>query len=99
MWDRPFWGTAVNPEAKLLMLSHCFDACGMGRVLIQTDIQNQHSQAAIAKLGAQREGVLRRHVRRADGSWRDTVLFSLLIDEWPEAKARLEARVDGLLRT
>lgn len=96
MWDRPWWGTAVNPEAKLLMLAHCFEDCGMGRVLIQTDVQNVHSQAAIAKLGAQREGVLRRHVRRADGTWRDTVLFSLLIDEWPDAKDRLEARLQNL---
>jgi len=96
MWDRPWWGSAVNPEAKLLMLAHCFEDCGMGRVLIQTDILNEHSQAAIAKLGAQREGVLRRHVRRADGSWRDTVLFSLLIDEWPAARARLEDRLQTL---
>ena len=96
MWDRPWWGSAVNPEAKLLMLAHCFEDCGMGRVLIQTDILNEHSQAAIAKLGAQREGVMRRHVRRADGSWRDTVLFSLLVDEWPAARARLEHRLQTL---
>ena len=96
MWDRPWWGSAVNPEAKLLMLAHCFEDCGMGRVLIQTDILNEHSQAAIAKLGAQREGVLRRHVRRADGSWRDTVLFSILVDEWPAARAGLEARLRTL---
>jgi RimJ/RimL family protein N-acetyltransferase len=96
MWDRPFWGTAVNPEAKLLMLAHCFEDCGLGRVKIQTDVRNHHSQAAIAKLGAQREGVLRRHVRRADGSWRDTVVFSILVDEWPAVRARLEARLQNL---
>ena len=96
MWDRPYWGSAVNPEAKLLMLAHCFDDCRMGRVLIQTDVLNLHSQAAIAKLGAQREGVLRRHVRRADGSWRDTVIFSVLIDEWPGVRAGLDARVEEL---
>jgi N-acetyltransferase len=78
------------------MLGHCFEDCGLGRVLIQTDILNEHSQAAIAKLGAQREGVMRRHVRRADGSWRDTVLFSLLVDEWPAARARLEDRLQTL---
>ena len=66
MWDRRFWGTAVNPEAKLLMLSHLFDDCGFGRVKIQTDAVDLHSQAAIAKLGAQKEGVLRRHTRGAD---------------------------------
>jgi N-acetyltransferase len=93
MWDRRFWGTDVNPEAKLLMLSHLFDDCGFGRVKIQTDAVNHHSQAAIAKLGAQREGVLRRHARRHDGSFRDTVVFSILVDEWPAVKARLEARL------
>ena len=68
----------------------------MGRVLIQTDVLNEHSQAAIRKLGAQHEGVMRRHVRRADGSWRDTVLFSILVDEWPAARARLEDRLQTL---
>jgi RimJ/RimL family protein N-acetyltransferase len=93
MWGRPWWGTAVNPEAKLLMLTHCFEDCGFGRVKIQTDLHNHHSQAAIAKLGAQREGVLRRHTKRADGTWRDTVVFSVVVDEWPAVKARLEARL------
>jgi RimJ/RimL family protein N-acetyltransferase len=92
MWGRQWWGTAVNPEAKLLMLAHCFDDCGFGRVKIQTDALNHHSQAAIAKLGAQREGVLRRHTKRADGSFRDTVVFSILRDEWPQVRLRLEAR-------
>lgn len=93
MWGNRWWGTAVNPEAKLLMLSHCFDDCGFGRVKIQTDALNQRSQAAIAKLGAQREGVMRRHTRRADGSFRDTVVYSVVRDEWPEVKAGLEARL------
>lgn len=93
MWDRRFWGTAVNPEAKLLQLGHLFDDCGFGRVKIQTDAVNLHSQAAIAKLGAQREGVLRRHTRRADGTFRDTVVFSILVDEWPTVKQRLEDRL------
>jgi RimJ/RimL family protein N-acetyltransferase len=95
MWGRRWWGSAVNPEAKLLMLGHCFDDCGFGRVKIQTDALNHHSQAAIAKLGAQREGVLRRHTRRADGSYRDTVVFSILRDEWPRVKAGLEARLES----
>jgi RimJ/RimL family protein N-acetyltransferase len=95
MWGRAWWGTAVNPEAKLLMLGHCFDDCGLGRVKIQTDLRNERSQAAIAKLGARREGVLRRHTKRADGTWRDTVVFSVLVDEWPDVQARLEARLAG----
>ncbi|MDQ6658465.1 MAG: GNAT family N-acetyltransferase [Actinomycetota bacterium] len=88
------WGTAVNPACKILLLGHCFDDCGFGRVKIQTDSINTRSQAAIAKLGAQREGVLRRHMARPDGSWRDTVVFSVLVDDWPEVAARLQCRID-----
>jgi N-acetyltransferase len=88
-----WWGTQVNPEAKLLLLRHCFDDCGFGRVKIQTDALNTRSQAAIAKVGAQREGVLRRESRREDGSFRDTVVFSVLRDEWPQVEAGLTARV------
>jgi N-acetyltransferase len=89
----PWWATAVNPECKLLLLGHAFDDCGFGRVKIQTDAVNARSQAAIARLGATREGVLRRHQRRADGSFRDTVVFSVLRDEWPAVRDRLAARV------
>lgn len=89
-----WWGTGVNPEAKLLLLGHAFEECGFGRVRIQTDVLNERSQAAIARLGAVREGVLRRVVRRADGSWRDTVVFSVLRDEWPAVRAGLLERVD-----
>jgi N-acetyltransferase len=90
------WSTAVNPECKLLLLRHAFEDCGFGRVKIQTDLVNTRSQAAIAKLGATREGVLRRHMRRADGSWRDTVVFSVIVDDWPDVKARLEQRLEDL---
>jgi RimJ/RimL family protein N-acetyltransferase len=86
------WGTAVNPEAKLLMLSLAF-ASGFGRVKIQTDVINARSRAAIAKLGAQFEGFTRRDIRRADGTWRDSAVFSVLIDEWPAVKAGLESRL------
>jgi RimJ/RimL family protein N-acetyltransferase len=88
------WGTSVNPAAKLLLLQHAFEDCGFGRVKIQTGSKNTRSQAAIAKLGATREGVLRRERREADGSFRDTVVFSILADEWPEVLKRLEARLD-----
>jgi len=87
------WGTAVNPECKFLLLQHAFEDCGFGRVKIQTGTANTRSQAAIAKLGATREGVLRRHKRLADGSFRDTVVFSILADEWPEVRKRLEDRL------
>jgi N-acetyltransferase len=87
------WASAVNPECKLLLLSHAFSDCGFGRVKIQTDILNTRSEGAIARLGAVREGVLRRHQRRADGSFRDTVVFSILRDEWPTVRARLLDRL------
>mgnify|MGYP001062263057 CR=1 FL=1 len=87
------WGSAVNPGCKLLLLSHAFDDCHFERVKIQTDAINDRSQAAIAKLGATREGVLRHHQRRADGSWRDTVVFSILSAEWPGVRDRLRARI------
>jgi N-acetyltransferase len=93
LYGRRWWGTAVNPEAKLLLLAHCFDDCGFGRVKIQTDALNTHSQAAIAKLGARREGVLRRHMRREDGTFRDTVVYSILADEWPDVRDGLRARL------
>ncbi|GAA1575768.1 GNAT family protein [Kribbella sancticallisti] len=89
------WGTVVNPACKFLMLQHAFDYCGFGRVKIQTGLTNTRSQAAIAKLGATREGVLRRHKRLPDGSFRDTVVFSILADEWPDVRKRLQARISG----
>jgi N-acetyltransferase len=87
------WGTAVNPATKLAILTYAFEGCGLGRVQLQTDVLNTRSQSAIARLGAVREGVVRRHQRRADGTFRDTVLFSILADEWPDVRAGLERRV------
>lgn len=95
-YDPSTWSTAVNPECKLLLLTHAFEDCGFGRVKIQTDSINQRSQAAIAKLGAQREGVLRRHIKRADGSWRDTVVFAVTIEDWPQVKQGLQDRLAAL---
>jgi RimJ/RimL family protein N-acetyltransferase len=93
LYGSRWWGTQVNPEAKLLLLAHAFDDCGYGRVRIQTDALNTRSQAAIAKLGAKREGVMRRDTKREDGSFRDTVVFSILRQEWPDVRARLEERL------
>jgi RimJ/RimL family protein N-acetyltransferase len=90
-----WWGTVVNPACKLLLLGYAFDTCGFGRVKIQTDLLNERSQAAIAKLGATREGVLRRHLRRADGTWRDSVVFSVIVDDWPQVRERLQRRLDA----
>jgi N-acetyltransferase len=91
---RRFWRTGINTEAKLLLLRRAFDDLGCVRVVWHTDIFNERSQAAITRLGAQREGVLRKHRIRRDGSWRDTVIFSMTDDEWPAARAALEARLD-----
>ncbi len=88
------WGTAVNPEAKLLMLGEAFDH-GFGRVKLQADALNARSRAGILKLGATFEGITRRDRPRADGSWRDAAVYSILIDEWPEVRAALEARLEA----
>jgi RimJ/RimL family protein N-acetyltransferase len=87
------WGTHVNPQTKLLLLAHAFDDLGAGRVQLKTDVRNTRSQQAIARLGATYEGTLRRYQRRADGSVRDTVLFSITAEEWPDVRRRLEERL------
>jgi RimJ/RimL family protein N-acetyltransferase len=91
-YDPRVWGTAVNVEAKLLMLQAAFDH-GFGRVKLQADVLNDRSRGAIAKLGATFEGIVRRDKQRADGSWRDAAVFSVIVDEWPLVKAGLEARL------
>lgn len=95
-WSPSVWGTAVNPEAKLLMLGEAFDH-GFGRVKLQADALNSRSRAAILKLGATFEGIVRRDQLRADGSWRDTAVYSILADEWPAVRAGLEARLATLV--
>jgi RimJ/RimL family protein N-acetyltransferase len=90
---RARWRTAVNTEAKLLLMTRAFETLRLGRIEWHTDIRNERSQAAIARLGATREGVLRRHKRRADGTWRDSVQFAMTVDEWPAARDRLVARL------
>jgi RimJ/RimL family protein N-acetyltransferase len=93
MYGSRWWGTQVNPEAKFLLLAHAFETCGFGRVKLQTDVVNARSRAAILKLGAVFEGITRRDVRRADGSWRDSAVHSILVDEWPQVRAGLLARL------
>jgi N-acetyltransferase len=91
-YDPRVWATAVNPEAKLLLLSLAFDH-GFGRVKLQADERNTRSRAAILKLGAQFEGIARREQPRADGSWRSSAVYSIIIDEWPAVRAGLEQRL------
>jgi RimJ/RimL family protein N-acetyltransferase len=91
---REFWRTPANTESKYLFLRYCFETLGCVRVALKTDGRNIRSQEAIARLGAVREGTLRRHMN-IRGYQRDTVYFSILDDEWPAVKARLETRLSG----
>ena len=87
---KPWWRTQLNTTAKLLLLKHAFESYGYERVMLKTDVANVRSSDAIARLGARKEGVLRHHLRRPDGSWRDSVIYSILLDEWPAVNAKLE---------
>jgi len=89
MVARSRWRTGVNTESKLLLMTYAFETLGTARIEWHTDIRNERSQRAIERLGATREGVLRRHRQRPDGSWRDTVLYSMTDAEWPSAQKRL----------
>ena len=86
---REFQRTGVNTECKYLLLRHAFESAGAVRVQLKTDGRNLNSQRAIERIGAVREGVLRRHMALPDGFIRDTVYFSILDYEWPAVKARL----------
>jgi RimJ/RimL family protein N-acetyltransferase len=90
---RRYWRTPANTESKLLFLTHCFERLGCVRVALKTDGRNVRSQQAIERLGAVREGTLRRHMN-VRGYQRDTVYFSILDHEWPAVKRRLEERLE-----
>jgi RimJ/RimL family protein N-acetyltransferase len=87
-------GGAVNPEAKYLLLKNAFEA-GYNRVEFKTGSKNSRSRAALKKLGAKEEGILRGHMWMPQGYFRDSVYFSILAGEWPEVKAQLEARLEA----
>lgn len=86
------WGTTVNPDTKRTMLAAAFDG-GAHRVVFEVDVRNDRSRAAMTKLGAHLDGILREDRPRADGSKRSTVVFSILEQEWPDVRAGLDARV------
>jgi RimJ/RimL family protein N-acetyltransferase len=93
-WYHPrVWATAVNPECKLLLLAHAFDVWEANRVSLVTDSLNERSRAAIAKLGAVQEGVLRAHMVVQGGRIRDSVVFGLTAAEWPAVRERLIERL------
>lgn len=81
--------TGANTEAKLLLFTHAFDTLGANRVELKTDALNSKSRNAILRIGAQQEGIFRKHIVTHSGRIRDTVYFSVISDEWPEVKARL----------
>jgi len=91
--SRTHQGTKVNPEAKYMLLKHAFEELGAVRTMLKTDERNAQSRAAILKLGAKFEGILRKNFRMHDGYMRNTAYYSILDDEWPEVKAKLEARL------
>lgn len=86
-------GTAVNPEAKLLLLQHAFEVAGAVRIVWHTDERNAQSRAAILKLGTTFEGLLRKHRPLPDGTWRTTAQYAMTDDEWPASRERLQARI------
>ena len=87
------WRSHVNTANKRLMLGHAFDTLGAQSVYFHTSHQNLRSQAAIERLGATRDGILRSHRRHKDGSLRDTHTYSIIASEWPAIRARLDARL------
>lgn len=87
--------TALNTEAKRLLLAHAFDTLGCESVTFETSHENLRSQAAIQRLGAQRDGILRAHMRHRDGTLRDTHVFSILRAEWPAVAAGLRAKLEA----
>jgi len=85
--------TAVNTESKLLLLTHAFEHWRCNRVELITDVLNEQSRAAILRLGAKQEGILRKHLILPSGRLRDSVIFSIIDEEWPEVKARLNSKL------
>lgn len=90
---RPWRRTAVNTEAKLLLLTHAFETLGCERVEFKTDRLNEQSRAALLRIGATEEGVFRHHVLTQSGRWRDSVYFSILAQDWPSVREALERKV------
>lgn len=89
-FDPEVWRTPVNTESKLLLFRHAFESERVHRVALQTDLRNERSQAAIARLGARREGILREDTLLPEGTYRSSVHYSVLAPEWPAVRLRLE---------
>ena len=99
-WYAPdVWGGIVNPACKFMLMQYGFETLELNRIELKTDARNERSQKAIARLGAQREGLFRRHMVMPDGHIRDTVYFSVIREEWPQVKAGLLARLASFRAT
>ena len=94
-YSESYQRTAVNTESKYLLLSHAFETLGAIAVEFRTHWHNHKSRAAIARLGAKQDGVLRNHTRSADGIYRDTVVFSIINSEWPTVKQSLKFKLNS----
>jgi RimJ/RimL family protein N-acetyltransferase len=95
-WIAPQWQrTAINTEAKYLMLSHAFEKLGCVRVELKTDVLNMPSRKAMLRIGAKEEGVLRKHSLVWNGRYRDSIYYSILDDEWPGVKQELQRMLTG----
>ena len=94
-YAKDYWRSFVNTECKLMMLSEAFEVRGVERVTLKTDSMNQRSRNAILRLGASFEGILRHHMLRPNGTWRDSAYFSILKEEWPTVKANLLNKLES----
>ncbi len=92
-YDPAYWRTGYNRECKLLLLTYCFETLKTVRVQLQTDENNQRSRTAILGIGASFEGILRKERIRANGAFRNTAMYSIIDDEWPQVKAQLTAKL------
>ncbi len=97
-FDREYYGTAVNAESKYLLFKHVFEDMGFMRIQIRVDSLNQRSRRAVKALGTSLEGILRKHKIAAGGRIRHTALYSIIDDDWPAAKVRLEQRIQTKLK-
>ncbi|WP_338749055.1 GNAT family protein [Bacillus sp. FJAT-52991] len=98
-WFAPaVWGTHVNIECKYLLLRYCFEVLNLIRVQFKTDERNIRSQKAIERIGGVKEGILRNHMIRKDGTFRDSIFYSIISSEWPSVKKKLEARLTEVVQ-
>ena len=90
-WITPaFWRTTINTNCKYLLLQYCFEVLNLQRVQIKTDHENVRAQKAIERIGGEKEGVLRNHMVRKDGTTRHTVMYSITLQEWPQVKKHVQ---------